>query len=107
MRGGALVLRADGSREMHELSSVPGLEQLQAWVGGDDIEMVPMLDPRTIPTPKWSRGLVGFCGEHGKLRGRPLNVEASQLWLRLAPIDDVLVGDVVLIWGDAAFMRKM
>ena len=67
------------------------LEELQAFVGGY-IEMLP------VPS---KTGAVVFCDEEGKLKGRPRNRIATQLWQEHAEpgsmrmLDDV-VGDVVI-----------
>lgn len=94
------VLTVDGSLVIHEHKLAPKLETLQRLVGGY-IEVVPLLQEYN------GKPCVAYCNEEGKLNGMAVNVSATKLWhLALKEndriIDDVLVGDVVIITADTA-----
>lgn len=101
MHGRMMTIYADNrTPELEYLDAPPTFETLQAKVGGY-IEAVPhwysIPQDNGPPAP-----CAAFCNEEGKLNGLPLNVTATALWHRDAggSTGDVLVGDVVLIWGD-------
>ena len=109
MDGKTITYRAEGGAEASTHNSPPGLDFLQEQVGGY-IESVPHLDKITIGQTKVEA--MAFCNEEGKLRGLPVNEHATKMWadcLGVAREDmqDVLVGDVVLVYGDPEFMAGM
>lgn len=52
---------------------------------------------------------VAFCNEEGKLHGLPLNSVATRMWQTQVgrPLDDVLVGDILLVIGDRHFRGEV
>lgn len=120
MKGYMLIIRPHPSEELqhiefHELSSDPTLKRLREIVGGD-IEKVPVFDEIEYRDPKtnevnWHRCVV-YCNEHGKHERLDYNAVATVLWTDYQnkvnlPVQDVLVGSVVALWGDAPFMRAL
>jgi hypothetical protein len=115
MRGELLIYGSGGDVTARELKQVPELQELREGVGGS-VEQVPMF--RTINR----RGIVcdclAFCEEDGRAKGRAVNPVATMLWdlaLRRARIGnglrdsegrvrDYLVGDVIVVLGDAEFL---
>ena len=93
---------ADSAIEVEEIEAVPDLAKLQSGVGGD-IEIVPFWN--TI----YGRRCVAFCHEEGKLKGQPINHPANILWRlgRREHVDDVLVGQIVVIVGTPGFLAKL
>lgn len=79
----ALLIKADGTREEVEVPSGNSLAFLQTMVGGY-IELAPC-------HCKEYAGVI--CDEEGKLKGKPINKEATKL-AGVAPYD-VLVGDIL------------
>lgn len=108
MQGTLIVIKADGNVETRELCGKPSLETLQGLVGGL-IETVPLWD-RYLHQGKL-RDCVAFCDEEGKIKGRPVNSMATILWrVSYSPmpaLDDVLVGDVIILFGDDEFMESI
>jgi hypothetical protein len=106
MYGKALIYRAGSERpEVQELVAPPELEWLQGIVGGY-IEGIPHWD--RIEWCGASRPCIAFCNENGKLDGLPLNRTATREWYAIVGIvPDVLVGDVVVLFGDREFMREL
>jgi hypothetical protein len=102
MHGRTTIIRVDGSAKHEEHTSMPGLEFWQKAVGGH-IEMVPY----------WRKAhgeeCVVFCNEEGKMNGLPVNTVATEMWKRASknPVDDYLVGDIVMVTGDAEFMAAL
>lgn len=89
--------------------SVPPLEQLQAFIGGD-IEAVPGFN--VIQHRGLRHKCVAFCNEHGKQKGLPVNHYATVLWAlqwnsARGELRDRLVGPVVIIYGDAELMAEL
>jgi hypothetical protein len=89
----------------------PTLDELQGAVGGS-IELVPHFD--TILHEGQRIGCVVFCNEEGKLADSPrVNPQATGLWRSavrhrgLPPIDDVLVGPIVILTGDDEFFAAL
>jgi hypothetical protein len=122
MRGQGTIVRVSGRQEVtyFDTARTP-LEYLQEAVGGY-IELVPNFttvrldDDHADPVP-----CIVFCDEEGKLNRKPINVEATRMWdmaLRRLPshpngltgpdnyLTDYLVGDIVIITGDAKFLAS-
>jgi hypothetical protein len=101
MKGTMTIIKVDGSAELIELDRKPDLVDLQETVGGY-IEIVPMFETFG------GRECVCFCNEEGKLDGLPVNIVATQHWVnQTGPIDDFLVGNVVICQGDDEFMEAL
>jgi len=79
----ALLVKSDGSKEEVEVPAKGSLDFLQKTVGGY-IEFAP------CKNAEYSGAI---CDEEGKLKGKPMNEEATRM-SGLSPYD-VLVGDVL------------
>jgi hypothetical protein len=80
------------------------LSELQAGVGGF-IETVPNL---TTYRHEGKRvACFAFCNEEGKLNSLPLNERATAIWQSQFRTSDVLVGPVVIVFGDQEFMDNV
>jgi hypothetical protein len=115
MKGTVLIYQPGKEEpEISEVTKSPTLEFLQGAVGGF-IEAVPLFN--TIEYKDERRRCVVYCNEEGKLKGLPYNSRATFLWNEALPppglIDkggamaDVLVGPIVVLLGDAAFMQSL
>ena len=103
MKGKYTIISTSGVISEAELNEPPHLDFLQNAVGGP-IEQVPMFDLYK------DEHCVCFCNEEGKLREMPINDSATKLWWDQRhphPLDDVLVGDVIIIRGDNEMMRAL
>lgn len=103
MNGRMTIIHPTGHSEARDLTAPPGLDALQKAVGGY-IETVPLFE-RFEGEP-----CVAYCNEDGKIQGLTINPAASRLWYNLVPQAkgvDVLVGPIVILQGDDAFMRAL
>jgi hypothetical protein len=57
---------------------------------------------------------IAFANEDGKQKALPVNNKATALWCDavgrfdgMACFPDILLGNVIVIWGDEKFMRAM
>lgn len=102
-----MVVHPDGTTKTEMIRRAPRLQDMQALVGGM-IESVPLVDHRAVGEGDKQR-VVAFCNEEGKLHGLPVNPEATRMWHKSVGTNypDVLVGTVIFLWGDAAFMRSL
>jgi hypothetical protein len=96
---GMIVFHTSGTTVRHNITKVPELEELQALVGGS-IEIVPLWDEFA------GEEALAICNEEGKIKNLPVNHAATTLWyshlgkrVQGRGHDDVLVGDVVVIYG--------
>lgn len=108
MQGFTIVIDPDGSKTIRKYRSTIPLGDLRAGVGDGPIEHVPYFDSFTWYGER--KPCVVFCNEEGKLHGMPLNEVATRIWHETAPVmrgRDVLVGPVVIVFGDEAFMRAV
>jgi len=109
---GTMLIYSPGSMtpKVTKLAASPQLSDLQGAVGGY-IEAVPYF--QTIQRFAKIQTCVAFCNEHGKLDGLPINEHATWLWYRalernkLCPSDDVLVGSIVVLFGDREFVAAL
>jgi hypothetical protein len=100
----SVILKTDGTRVDNGTPST-SLEVLQAAVGGY-IEIVPHF------TTFESQRCVAFCNKDGKSQGLHFNDAATTAWqqaqLRLGiSIDDILVGDVLIMIGTASELERL
>ena len=112
MIGFGLSLNPDGSSTYAQFDAPVSLETLQSAVGGY-IETVPGFD-RIQPPDKLGGTVpcVAFCNEEGKLEGAPYNAQATQAWadclkVPLHAMSDVLVGSIIVLYGDDEFMNSI
>lgn len=75
-----------------EFETEPRLDELQAAVGGY-IEVVPHFNFFN------GRPCAAVCDEEGKLKGKPINEEATIAWRAQTNTTDVLVGDIAIVYG--------
>jgi len=128
MNGTALIYRAGPdlpAPETFTFIAAPSLDFLQKAVGGY-IERVPLFN-RILIDRKVTYCVV-YCNEESKLKRQPVNRNATRLWdyaLRhlshpdgtpqfptglLKPsgeVSDMLVGDIVVLYGDDEFMEAV
>lgn len=104
-----IVIHADGAVDapievaVSDGEAVLGL--LQKAVGGY-IEAVPFWDRYE------GEQSVAFCNEEGKLETMPLNAKATDLWYAILNgkgfvVKDYLVGDIAVVVGTHAELRKL
>jgi hypothetical protein len=112
-----ISIKPDGTRRV-TLVGVPNLEVLKAAIGGGYLEQVPGFTAFEVRGEM--RTCVAFCDEDGKRKGLPFNRPATVLWAealehRSYPglldangrLVDHLVGDIAVVFGDAAFMEAL
>lgn len=113
MKGKMLIFGAGtgASITVHPLSAPPPLNELQAAVGGY-IEPVPYFS--SIEWDGKIQPCAVFCNEDGKNRQLQRNAYATALWSvalrRRHPrgeLNDVLLGTVVVIFGDEELMAEL
>lgn len=117
MKGTMLIYDPTGTEPRRvEFSKAPTLEEIQAGVGGF-IEAVPHFDRMRIDG-KW-RKVAAYCNEEGKLDELPINKQATMLWEAILAnqsvklrdekgrYTDVLVGPIVVLYGDDEFMEAI
>jgi hypothetical protein len=100
MKGKAFVIPVSGPIREIELTEKVPLKMLQEAVGGY-IEAVPAF------THYRGRTCVAFCNENGKLDRLPANVRATAAWWDRREFGDFLVGDVIIITGDAELLEEL
>lgn len=108
MKGIAVIVKSTGEFEHTEFDGEsPSLDFLRKAVGGH-IETVPMFDMFEDRGVLRSNVVV-FCNEEGKLTGLPYNETATYRWSLCIgkPLRDVLVGDIVVLYGDDEFMQSL
>lgn len=102
MQGTLAVINTDGTVTEQQLERTPTLAELSRAVGGY-IEIVPHFNT-------WhGHPCVAFCNEEGKLQRLPVNLLAQVKWEESvgSPISDMLVGNVVVCYGDDEFMTAL
>lgn len=111
MKGRALIIKANSLMEWANFDGPVPPGWINKAVGGH-IEVVPQFERIKIGG-EW-RGCVAFCNEDGKLRALPTNGMATSLWATALdmPLEklmrrDVLVGPVVILFGDKAFLDSL
>lgn len=107
MPGTMIFIDTDGHRDERTLKAAPKLEELQKMVGGY-IQLVPLFS--RVAHSSGMQKCVVLCNEDGKNLNLPLNHEATRLWQLSAgkpPIQDVLVGPIVILFGDPSFMEAL
>jgi hypothetical protein len=100
VKGKTTLMKADGGLIVQEHAAPLTLDYLQDAVGGL-IEAV----------PHWrmynGERCVAFCNEEGKIRGLAPNKQATTLWYKMVVPEDYLVGDIIIVQGDKAFMEAL
>jgi len=103
MQGKMLIYRPDAPLpEQRTLTGPLDADMLRDVIGGY-LERVPL----------WLKlngaECVALCDEESKIKDKPVNVAATAEWQRAQPfpVDDVLVGTVVVLTGDDDFMQSL
>lgn len=102
------IVRTDGSTK-HDQCPVDSLSVYQNAVGGY-IEVVPSFTKCEINGK--IENVITLCDEEGKLKNKPVNMKATELWHRnLGHIGidhpkDFLVGDIAFVYGDPKVMAE-
>jgi hypothetical protein len=124
MKGTILTIRSNSQRILtKDYSKYPDVKVFHDIVGGW-LELVPFFD--TIVWDAELHQCLAFCDEEGKLKNKPINMQATWLWklalersgrwtgikpvgnfLQIDAMPDHLVGDVAVVWGDREFMEEM
>lgn len=102
MKGKLYVIQASGEISETMLTEAPKLESLQKAVGGY-IEVIPFF------VRFQGSDCVALCNEEGKLIGLPFNASATDAWRKQCGgwINDVLVGSVAIVCGDAELLSEL
>lgn len=100
--GRMIVIPANGGETTTvERSDIPTLKEVQTAVGGY-VEAIPLFMQYEGDECE------AYCDEDGKHHGRPLNESATALWYaQTGPHEDYLVGDVVILTGDARWANVL
>lgn len=103
MKGTTVVIKPDGAIERFNWDDMPPLQHFKDGVGGGYIEVIPYFQMFE------GERCVAFCNELGKHQGMPLNMAATTLWKLQVGLGypDHLVGPIVIVFGDAAFMEAL
>lgn len=115
MKGTALLYKPNiTTPEITEFDTPVDLEFLQKAVGGF-IEIVPRF--RIIEYNGETKDCIVFCNEDGKGMGLPINANATIMWENSLPPPglrnpqgqyvDVLVGNILAVFGDDDFMESL
>lgn len=111
MKGQALVFNVHSSVPSEYTFNVPpSLDFLQDAVGGP-IELIPHFS--SIAISGYIRNCFAYCNEEGKLQRLKPNAKAQQLWqdamvrTGVELTGDVLLGSVVILYGDNTFMESL
>ena len=114
MRGTMITIKPNGNATFVPVDKSPDLETLKGGIDGGYLEVVPGWTQFPFENGTM-QPCVAFCDEDGKRKRLPINTEATKMWhammqqldtaLRYVP--DVLVGSVVILTGDEAFMRSL
>jgi hypothetical protein len=108
MKGSMLIFKPGVTDPKRiDLTKPPTASTLHKIVGGY-IELVPHFESIGLDGDSFS--CVAFCNEEGKLLNLPYNDAATKAWhFDLAPLvtSDVLVGNVVIVFGDDEFMANL
>lgn len=107
MKGTLVTIKIDGRTEVEHVDSVNVLAKLQKIVGGN-IETIPGFTK--FDSGEGAVHCVAFCNEDGKNDGLLLNSYAQAHWRWANPSfanKDLLVGDIVVVYGDAEFMEEL
>src|SRR5262245_12882175 len=112
MKGTMVTFAAGEAQRIREFDRAPTLDELKTAIGGGWIESVPYFD-HIEWQGKWRR-CWAICDEEGKLKGFDINPRATLLWGKVLSakhgvlrMNDILVGPVAVLFGDAEFMATL
>jgi hypothetical protein len=106
-----VTVKVDGTTTEQQID-INNLKALQQAVGGY-IEVVPYLE--MFDHNGVIRKCIALCDEDGKVKGKPLNPEATRKWyhniegkvgIPAHAMNDVLVGDIAFVFGDPKIMAQ-
>jgi hypothetical protein len=109
MKGTMLIISQDKTQNKLINLTRPDSDEFHKAVGGW-LELVPYFN--TIVWDGKLHDCIAFCDEEGKIKGKPTNFPATILW-KLAQgrvnreVDDFLVGNICVVFGDEEFMEEM
>jgi hypothetical protein len=96
------IIHVDGTISIRNLDAAPDHKELHTAIGGY-LELIPYLN-----NYKGQR-CIAYCDEDGKMKGKPLNITACNLWDAAlkgrSRAGDFLVGTIVILTGDREFME--
>lgn len=103
MRGTLIRIDPSGATKSQTLLRSCTLQHLRAGLDGGLIELVPGF------TSWHGFECCAFCDEEGKIKRLPVNHVATAEWEKCVghKLDDVLVGPVVVVFGDPEFMEML
>lgn len=106
MKGKIVTIKTTGEITEVDVSTASILPLLREAVGGH-IEQVPFFD--TYEYDNKTVSCVAFCNEEGKLHLLDMNEIATIYWYRSAgrSLNDILVGDIAVVFGDDEFMTEL
>lgn len=117
MRGTMLTILPDGTEKLQPIMGAPTLDIMKQGLAGGMLEVVPLF--RHVEWGSDINNCVAFCDEEGKLKGLPYNGPATIRWQESlarqgrslfdsgANMMDHLVGPIIVLWGDKAFMDAL
>lgn len=98
-----VIVRPDGSVTKTHVDKAPDLEELQQMVEGY-IQLIPYFTTYGGDTCR------AYCDEEGKLRDKPYNRTATELWAKAFGhpiVGDRLVGTIVILAGPEKWLQKL
>lgn len=106
MKGKIVTIKTTGEVSEVDVTTASILPILREIVGGH-IEQVPFFDTYDYNNKKVH--CVVFCNEEGKLEQLDTNEFATIHWYRSAgrSLNDILVGDIAIVFGDDEFMSEL
>lgn len=108
MHGWMLTIQTHGKQTLKEFRKPPSLAEIKAELEGGFLELIPYFTEFTVKGTQ--AACIAYCDEEGKIKRLPRNPVAQTLWekaCRRTITEDLLVGPVVILWGDIEFMRSM
>ena len=75
-------------------------KEIKKLLNGGMLQLIPHFDTYN------NKPCHAYCDDEGKIKQLPINEFATILWMTQlpSPIDDVLVGPIVIVTGDDEFM---
>ncbi|RUW56826.1 DUF3846 domain-containing protein [Mesorhizobium sp. M8A.F.Ca.ET.021.01.1.1] len=106
-----VTVKVDGTTTEKQVN-INDLRAFQEAVGGyiEVVQLLEMFDHGGV-----IRKCIALCDEEGKLKGKPINVEATKKWYRNVEgkvgipahrMNDFLVGDIAFVFGDPKIMAQ-
>lgn len=113
MQGNMLIISPNGITRLVESAQAPDLDWLKMGINNGMLETVPFFTS-VDHEGKRIENCVAFCDEEGKLKALPYNETATTQWNKALKHHgcgvfgwDLLVGPVIVLWGDKEFMEAL